>query len=187
MANIGDTSGEEQITLDDRLPFVESQDVPAGDGNTAAITITGPDDHVVAIDAATPVAPEFKDSQGEKLPASTQVTIQKCDKQGNPLGDGIIFNDTLGRFNYAKMRSDPEYMRKTKKSLMVDEKEIVKVFVEIPQGGNAFDAAQSRLTIGDDTSDFGKPVEIVDHGELSAAETQAVKAASQKASSNGGR
>jgi len=75
------------------------------------------------------------------------------------------------------MRTDPDYFRKTDRDLMLDEREIAKVFVEIPSGANGFDADQSRLTIGDSTSDFGTPVEMVDHNDLSTAETAAVKQA----------
>lgn len=180
MANIADISAEQKITLYGGMPFITSQDVPAGDSDTAAYTLVGPDSYVIGVDAGTPVAPEFRDSNGEKLDGSTRVIVQKCDKQGNPIGDAIVFNDLLSRFNYAKMRTDPDYFRKTTKSLMVDEKEIVKVFVDIPAGSNGFDAGESRLNIGDDTSDFGKPVEIVDHGDLSEAESRAVKQASQR-------
>jgi hypothetical protein len=180
MGELGNLNAEKQISLYDGQPFIEEQDVPAGDPNTAALTLEGPDGYVIAVDAGTPIAPEFRDANGEKLDPSTRVIVQKCDRQGNPLGDGIIFNDTLGRFNYSKMRSDPDYMRKTAKSLMVDEREIVKVFVDIPAGANGYDASNSRLTIGDDTSDFGKAVEIVDHDDLSEGETRAVKQASQR-------
>lgn len=182
MGNIGTLSAEKQISLDERLPFISEQDVPADDAGTPGYTLEGPDGYVIGIDAGTPVAPEFRDVNGDKLDPSTRVVIQKCDRQGNPLGDGIVFNDTLGRFEYADMRSDPDYFRKTSKSLMVDEREIVKVFVDIPAGANGLDAAQSRLTIGDDTSDFGKAVEIVDHDELTTAEKNAVKDASQRGS-----
>ncbi|ALJ99683.1 head protein [Haloarcula californiae icosahedral virus 1] len=180
MGNIGNLSAEKQISLYDGQPFISEQDVAAGDPNTPALTIEGPDGYVIAVDAGTPIAPEFRDSNGEKLDPSTRVIVQKCDRQGNPLGDGIIFNDTLGRFNYNKMRTDPDYMRKTAKSLMVDEREIVKVFVDVPDGANGYDAERSRFTLGDDTSDFGKAVEIVDHDDLTEGETQAVKSASQR-------
>ncbi|AGC65545.1 head protein [Haloarcula hispanica virus PH1] len=185
MGNIGNLSAEKQISVYDGQPFVDEQDVPADDPNTPALTIEGPDGYVIAVDAGTPIAPEFRDSNGNKLDPSTRVIVQKCDRQGNPLGDGIVFNDTLGRFDYEQMRTDPDFMRKTAKSLMIDEREIVKVFVDIPAGANGYDADKSRLTLGDDTSDFGKAVEIVDHDELSSAETRAVKAASQR--SAGGR
>lgn len=180
MGKIGNLTAEKQISLYDGQPFISEQDVPADDPDTPAYTITGPDGYVIAVDAGTPISPEFRDSNGDKLDPSTRVIVQKCDKQGNPLGDGIIFNDTLGRFNYAKMRTDPDFMRKTSKSLMVDEREIVKIFVDIPAGGNDFDKGESRLTIGDDTSDFGKAVEIVDHDDLSSNESKAVKQASQR-------
>lgn len=180
MGNIGNLSAEKQISLHDGQPFIEEQDVPAGDPNTPAFTIEGPDGYVIAVDAGTPIAPEFRDANGNKLDDSTRVIVQKCDRQGNPLGDGIVFNDTLGRFRYKDMRSDPDFMRKTSKQLMIDEREIVKIFVDIPNGANGYDADLSRLTIGDDTSDFGKAVEIVDHDDLTEGETRAVKAASQR-------
>lgn len=183
MGNIRATAAQKQISIVKTLPFVEIQDVSAGDSDTPAVTITGPDGYVIAIDPGTPVAPEFRDANGEKLDPSTRVTIQKCDRQGNPIGDAIVFSDTLGRFDYSKMRNDPDYMRKTQDSLMIDEREIVQVFVDIPDNANGFDAENSRFTVGDDTSDFGKPVEIVDHDDLSSTETKAVKAASQR---NGG-
>ena len=182
MGNIGTTATEKRIALFDGLPFIEKQDVAADDPNTPAYTINGPDGYVVAVDASTVVAPEFRDANGNKLDGSTRVRIQKCDKRGNPLGDGIVLEDFLGKYNYSKMRSDPDYFRKTQKSLMVAEREIVKVFLDIPQGADGFDAANSRLTIGDDTSDFGKAVEIVDTDDLNPAEQKAVKAASQRGS-----
>lgn len=184
MPEIGNTSGEQNIALHDDLAFIEVQDVAADDPNTAAYTIEGPDSYVIGVDSGTPVAPEFRDVDGNKLDDSTQVTIQKCDKQGNPLGDGIVFNDHLGRFSYPDMRNDPDYFRSTTKALMVDEREIVKIFVDIPAGSTGFDANQSRVSIGDTTSDFGAPVEIIDHDDLSGEESQAVKMASQQSGGN---
>lgn len=180
MVNISNSRGEQAIALHDDLAFVEVQDVAAGDGNTAAYTVEGPDGYMIGVDSGTPVAPEFRDSSGNKLDGSTQVTIQKCDKQGNPLGDGIVFNDHLGRFSYKDMRNDPDFFRNTTKALMIDQREIVKVFVDIPANANGFDADNSRLTVGDTTSDYGAPVEIIDHDDLSNEELSAVKMASQQ-------
>lgn len=177
--NLGGTAVEQQISLYDGLSFVSKQDVAAGDSSTPAYTLEGPDGYLVAVMAGTPVAPEFRDSNGDKLDDSTRVIIQKCDRQGNPLGDGIVLNELIGRFNYAKMRNDPDFFRSTAKDLMVDEREIVKVFLDIPQGANGFSAADSTLIVGDDTSDFGQPVEIVDHDDLSNQELTAAKVASQ--------
>lgn len=183
MVEIGDNGVEQQISLYDGLEFVSKQDVAPGDSNTPAYTLEGPDGYVIGIDASTPVAPEFRDVNGDKLDSSTRVTIQKCDRQGNPIGSAIVFNDLIGRFSYPDMRNDPDFFRKTNKSLMVDEREIVKVFVDVPSGAaNGFDAAQSQITIGDDTSDFGKAVEIMEHDSLSGAESDAVKKASQRGS-----
>lgn len=176
---IAPQESEKQISLDDDKPFVEKQDVGAGNPDTPAYTIVGPDDHLIAIDANTPVGPEFRDVNGDKLDGSTRVTMQKCDKQGNPIGTGIALSDVLSRYDYDEMRVDPDYFRKTQKSLMIDEDEIVKVFVDIPSSANGFDASQSRITVGDDTSDFGKPVGIVDKGNLSGEQQNAVKQAAQ--------
>lgn len=76
------------------------------------------------------------------------------------------------------MRTDPDYFRNTDRDLMIDEREIPLVFVDIPAGTNGFSAAQSTLTIGDETSDFGKPVEIVSHDSLSGEQLNAVQRAS---------
>ncbi len=176
------TPRDGRISIDDQKPFVDVSDVDSGETQVAAYEIEGPDGYVIGIESGTPVAPEFRDAYGNPLDGSTRVTIQKCDRQGNPLGSGIVFSELLSRFDYSKMRTDPDYFRKTDRDLMIDEREIVKVFVAVPDGANGFDADQSELTIGDETSDFGKPVEIVSHDDLSGEQSAAVKAASQ----NGG-
>ena len=181
---IGSQAVEKEITLDDTKPFLTKQDVAPGDTNTHAYKVEGPDGYVIGIPAGTIVAPEFRDANGDKLDPSTRVTIQACDKQGNPIGSGVVFTETLDAFRYDKMRTDPDYFRKTNSALMIDEREIVKVFVDVPAGSPGFDADNSRLTLGDDTSDFATPVEIVDHDDLSGQQSQAVKAASRAA---GGR
>lgn len=173
------TPRDGEISIDDNKEFVEVQTAAAGERKAAAYRIEGPENHIVGIDEGTPVAPEFRDSNGNKLDGSVRLTIQKCDKQGNPIGSGIAFSELLSRFNYQKMRNDPDYFRKMESGLMVDEYEIVKVFLDIPKGANDFDPEQSTLTIGDETSDFGKAVEIVNHDNLSAAESESVKKAAQ--------
>lgn len=183
---MGSTGTEKQIPLYDDLNFVEKQDVAAGESPSKdnwAYRFKGPTGYVVFIQQGTEFAPEFRDSNGDKLDGSTRVVWQKCDKQGNPLAEYII-DEQIARFNYEKFRTDPDYYRYTQQDLMLDEREIAKIFVEIPSGSNGFSAADSRLNVGDVTSDFGTPVEIIDHDDLSGQESQAVKAASQ--ASNGG-
>lgn len=171
-----------RISIDDDKGFVDSQDVAPGESHVEGYTITGPDGHVIGIEAGTPVALEFRDSNGDPLDDSTRVTIQKANRQGNPIGGGIVFSELLSRFDYSKMRTDPDFFRHTSRDLMIDEYEEVHIYLDIPTGANDFDASESRITIGDETSDFGKPVEIVEHDDLSEQESAAVKAASQ----NGG-
>ena len=171
------TPQDGRISIDDRKQFVASEDVAAGE-KAAAYEIEGPDGYLIGIEAGTPVAPAFRNANGEKLDGSTQVTIQKADRQGNPLGGGIVFDEQLSRFDYAKMRTDPDYFRHTDRDLMIDEREIVLVFIDIPEGAEGFSADQSTLTIGDETSDFGRPVEIVSHDALNGEQLAAVRQAS---------
>lgn len=167
------------ISIDDNKQFVSSSDVAAGQRQVAAYTVEGPEDYVIGVSAGTNVAPEFRDANGDPLDSSTRVTVQKCDRQGNPIGSGIVFSELLSRFDYSKMRTDPDFFRSTDRDLMIDEREIVKVFVHVPSGSNGFSAANSTLTISDETSDYGQPVEIVHHDDLSGDESAAVKSASQ--------
>lgn len=183
MARRGNLPVEKEVTLDERLSFIEKQDVAAGTSLTKdnwAYRFTGPEGYVVFAQAGIEFAPEFRDSTGSKLDDSTRVIMQKCDKQGNLLSEFYV-SELLGKFDYEQFRTDPDYFRHTVRDMMLDEREIVKVMVDIPANANGFSAAQSRLTIGDDTSDFGTPAEIVDHDDLSGAESQAVKTASKAA------
>lgn len=182
MPGHGSTGVEQATTLHDGHKFVEKQAVTAGDApakDNWAYKIKGPDGYVIFVERGTQISPEFRDANGDKLDGSTRVLFQKCDRQGNPLSEYVI-NELLSRWNYEKMRTDPDYQRKTQKDLMLDEREIAKIFLDIPAGATDFDPAQSNLLVGDDTSDFGTPVEIIDHSDLSEQETQAVKAASQR-------
>lgn len=182
MVEIGNLPTEQQVTLGPHLPFVDETAVAAGASGEAAVayTVEAPEGYLIGVMNGTNIAPELRDANGEKLDGSTRVTIQKCDKQGNPLGDGIVFTDTLDRFDYNEMRNDPDYFRKTQATLMLDEFEMAKVYVEIPAGANDMDGNASKFTVGDDTSDYGKAVEVVDHDDLAPEEKAAVKAASQK-------
>lgn len=183
----GNAGVEQQIPFSDDLDFVDAQTVAAGEApakDNYAYRVKGPEGYVVFIQAGTEIAPELRDSAGNKLDGSTRVLFQKCTKQGNPI-DEFVLNQSLDAFDYEKMRVDPDFFNYTSKDLMLDEREIVKIFLEIPSGANDFDPAKSRLTIGNTTSDYGTPVEIIDHDDLSDQESQAVKAASQR--SNGGR
>jgi hypothetical protein len=187
MVTTGSVGVEQEISIHDDLSFVDKQDVAAGSSSTKdnwAYRITGPEGYVIFVQNATVIAPEFRDGNGDPLDDSTRIKFQKCDRQGNPLSEYVL-SELIGRFNFTKMRNDPDFFRKTTRDLILDEREIAKIFVEIPSGANDFDASQSRLTIGDDTSDFGTPVEIVDHDDLSGAESEAVKKVSTNGSNGG--
>lgn len=179
---MGSTGSDNITTIHDDHKFVESQAVTAGDTpakDNYAYVIEGPDGYVIFVEQGTQFSPEFRDLNGDKLDNSTRVLFQKCDRQGNPLSEYVL-NELLGRWDYEQMRTDPDFQRKTQRDLMLDEREIAKVFLDIPSAGTDFDPAQSNLLIGDDTSDFGVPVEIIDKNDLSDEEQQAVKAASQR-------
>lgn len=180
---IGGRGVEQEITLDDtKEKLVESQNVTAGDTpakDNWAYKIESPEGRIIFVPSGVPFAPELREANGDRLDDSTRVLFQKCDSQGNPLAQYVL-NSLLGRFDYEKMRTDSKYFRRTQKDLMLDEREKAKIFLAIPEGAGDFSADESTLTIGDDTSDFGTPVEIIEHNDLSSGETNAVKAASQK-------
>lgn len=168
------TTNEDPIQIHDGLPFVEKQSINAGERHTPAYVIEGPKNYVLGVEAATPLAPEFRDANGDKLDESTQIILQKADPQGNPLGNAILFQHNLGTFDYEKMRSDPKFFRKTQKPLLLDEKEFLYVYAHVPEGSNAFDPAESRLTIGDNVTQTGKPVYIRKKNTLNGNQQQAV-------------
>lgn len=169
--------GEDPITIDDTKPFVSKQDVTAGT-RAIAYTVEGPEDYVVGVDAGTMVAPYFVDANGDKLDDATQVIMQKADPQGNPLGNAIIFEDSLSVFNYDKMLSDTDYYRYTHKPLLLDEREFLYVYLDIPAGTSDFSAANSRLTMGDKSTRKNQPVYIREKGDLNAGQRDAVNQAS---------
>jgi hypothetical protein len=166
---------EDPIRVYDDLEFVSKQDVPADTANLPAYSIRGPRNYVVGIEAGTPLAPEFRDANGDPLDPSTQVVLQKADVQGNPIGSAIIFEDSLSGFDYEYMRSDPQYFRYTNKPLLLKEREYLYVYVDIPSGSNSFDATESRLTIGDNTTQTGKPAFIRHIDSMNQQEQQMVK------------
>lgn len=174
------TTNEDPIQLHDDLPFVTKQAVTAGEKHVPAYKIEGPDNYVIGIESNTPLAPEARDSNGDKLDASTQVVLQKADPQGNPLGNAIVFEHNLDAFDYEKMRSDPRFFKHTQKSLLLDEKEFLYVYFHIPNGSNDFDPAQSRLTLGDNVTQTGKAVFIRKKDSLNDVQQQAVSNANSK-------
>lgn len=170
-------NSEDPIRIYDGLDFVSKQDVAAGEENKEAYDIRGPRNYVVGIEEDTPIAPEFRDSAGEPLDPSTQVVVQKADVQGNPLGNSIVFEEALGAFNFEKMRSDPQYFKYTRKPLLLKPREYLFVYLDIPDTANGFDASQSRFTIGDNTTQTGKPVFIQHLKNMNAKQKQMVKEA----------
>jgi hypothetical protein len=174
------TTNEDPIQLHDDLPFISKQAVSPGETHVPAYEVEGPDNYVLGVESNTPLAPELRDSNGDKLDSSTQVILQKADPQGNPLGNAIIFEHNLDAFDYEKMRSDPRFYRHTQKSLLLDEKEYLYIFLNIPSGANAFDPAQSRLTIGDNVTQQGKAVYIRKKNSMGQAQRQAVDQANSK-------
>lgn len=174
------TTNEDPVQLHDDLPFITSQSVAPGETHVPAYKIEGPDNYVVGIESNTPMAPEFRDSNGDPLDGSTQIILQKADPQGNPLGNAISFEHNLDAFDYEKMRSDPRFFRHTQKSILLDEREFLYVFVRIPQGANGFDPAQSRLTLGDNVTQTGKAVYIRKKDSLSEVQQKAVSNANSK-------
>jgi len=174
------TTNEDPVQIHDDLPFVTKQSVAPGETHVPSYKVEGPDNYVVGIESNTPLAPEFRDSNGDPIDTSTQIILQKADPQENPLGNAIIFEHNMDTFDYQKMRSDPRFFRHTQKSLLLDEKEYLYVFLNIPSGANDFDPAQSRLTIGDNVTQTGKAVYIRKKNSLGQAQRKAVAQANSK-------
>jgi len=168
--------------LFDGLSFIDKQDVSSSD-DFYAYRVVCPEDYGIAIPRGTPVAPRFVNVNGDKLDPSTNVTLQKFTREGYPIADGIIFEETIGGFDYEEMRLEPEKMRRTKKALALDERESLRVLVDLPSGAADFDASASQLTIGEDTTNVGKPVSIKRQNDMSARERKALKKANGR---NGG-
>jgi len=102
----------------------------------------------------------------------------KADPEGNPLGNAIVFESNLDVFNYVKFRSDEDYFKTTSKGIVIDEREFLHIYLQIPSGANGFDAGESRLTIGDTATRTGKPVFIREKSSLNAQQQAAVEQAS---------
>lgn len=168
---------EDPIQIHDGLNFVSKQDISPGETSTPAYTISGTDQYVIGIEKNTLFAPEFYDTNGDKIDESTRVVIQKTDPQENPLGNAIAFQANFGQFDYAEFRSDPEFYKTTTKSLLIDEREYVHIYLDIPSGSADFDASASRLTIGDPVTQTAKPVFIRKKDSLSRGQQQAVNQA----------
>ncbi|MFC4246475.1 hypothetical protein ACFOZ7_05620 [Natribaculum luteum] len=182
---IGGTGVEQEIMLTPDKPFINEQNtVQPGDENTPAYHFKGQEGYVLFIPAGTLFAPILRDANGNLLDDSTRIIFQKMNKQGDKLGNGIVLNELFGKFNVEKFRNDPDYMRYTQADLMLDERERAGIFLDIPDGAEAFDPDSSELSIGDTTSEFRTPVEVVDHDDLTNEESAAVKRASQ---ANGGQ
>jgi len=168
---------EDPIQIHDTLDFVSKQDVSPGQRQTPAYTIRGPRNYVVGIEQDTPVAPEFRTSTGDRIDTSSQIILQKGDVQGNPLGNAIILEHSMGTWDYEQMRSDPQYFKYTTKPLLLREREYLFVYLDIPTGSDDFSASDSTLTIGDNVTQTGKPVFIRHEDDMSAEEQALVQEA----------
>lgn len=181
----GQSGAEKEVILTPDMPFInETNTVQPGDDSTPAYHFKGQEGYVLFVPAGTLFAPELRAADGTPLDGSTRIVMQKLNKQGDKLGNGVVLNDLWNKYDTEKFRNDPEFMRYTQSDLMLAERERAAIFLDIPEGASAFDPDASNLSIGDTTSEFRTPVEIVDQDKLSPEETAAVKQASQ---ANGGQ
>lgn len=172
---VSQAQGEHPIQIYDDLDFVNKQNVGPNESHNWAYQIEGPRNYVLAVDAGTLVAPHFYNVNGEPVDDSAVLLMQKADRQGNPLGNAIVFEDTFDVFDYEKMRSDTDYFRTTHKPLVLDEKEFLNIYVDLPSGSADFDADASRLTIGDKSTRKNQPAFIRRKDELNGMQQQAVE------------
>lgn len=168
---------EDPIQIHDDLEFVEKQNVSSGQDNVPAYTIRGPRNYVIGIEQETPIAPEFRTADGTPVDDSAQLVLQKADVQGNPLGNAIIFQHNMGAFDYEEMRSDPEYFKYTNKPLLLKPREYLYVYLRLPDGADDFSPSESRLTMGDNVTQTGKPVYIRHLREMNDEEQKLIERA----------
>lgn len=168
------TTREDPVQIHDDLSFVSKQDIAPGETAKPAYTVDGKTNYVIGVESNTPFGPELIDTNNSKLDDSTRLTLQKADPQGNPLGNAIVAHAHLSQFDYSKMRADPDFFKTTSKSLLLDERQFLYLFLDIPTGSANFDASRSRLTIGDAVTQTGKPVFIRKKDTLSSTQKQAV-------------
>lgn len=171
---------EDPIQIFDALDFVTKQDVSPDEVDKPAYIIEGKDNYVIGIEKNTILGPRLIDTSGDKIDGSTRITFQKADPQGNPLGNAIIAQANMNQFDYEKMLSDPEYYKTTRKSLILDEREFLHVYLDIPEGSDDFDADASRLVIGDNVTESAKPVFIRQKQALDEPQKEAVRQASSQ-------
>lgn len=169
------STSEDPLQLHDRLDFVHKQDIQPGENNKPAYWVEGKRNYVIGVERNTPVAPELYDQNGDRIDESVRIVLQKTDPQQNPLGNAIIMESNMDAWNYNKMRSDPDYFKTTRKSLVLDEREYLHVYLDIPDGVPGFDAERSRLTIGDNVTTTGKPVFVRDTDSLNGAQREAME------------
>lgn len=178
MAKVIETT-EDKVTVDDEKEFVTAGNPQPGSVNEPAYLIKGMDDYVIAIQKGTPLMPTLRDENGDKLDPATKVTLQKADKQGNPLGNAIVFDATLDQFRYDKMGSDTDFFRYTQEPVVLRANQQLHLYAVVPNGQPAFDPGQSRLQIGDNTSSIGKPCFIRQVDDLDAKHQAALKQMNQ--------
>ena len=166
---------ENEISIHQNLSFVTEQAPPVDDRNIPAYKIEGPDGYILAVEEGTPVAPELRDGSGNKLDGSTRVILQKADRQENPLGKSIIFDESLSALDYNKMRADPDYFKRTTRDVLINENQYLMVYVVVPSGANQMDTGNSRITIAEETTKAGKPAFIREKDALSSTELNAVE------------
>lgn len=129
------TMPHRRVCLHQGLACVGSQSLhPQAESDNVAYTLRCPKGKVVAIESGTAFAAELRDFEGDPLPDDTRVIVQKADKFGNPLSGGVIFNDILARFDYQRMRSDPDYFRTTHTDLLLQPDEYLDIRLELTQG-----------------------------------------------------
>jgi len=168
---------EDPIQIHDDLEFVSKREVSPSQNNVPAYTLRGPRNYVIGIEEETPLAPEFRTADGTPVDQSAQLVLQKADVQGNPLGNSIIFQHNMGAFDYEEMRSDPQYYKYTNKPLLLKPREYLYAYLRLPDGADKFDPGESRLTMGDNVTQTGKPVYIRHTRDMNDKEKQLIEKA----------
>jgi len=162
---------ESTISIDDGMSFVDEH--AGGDMDTEFYTIQCPKGYVFGIDNDTLLAPEIRDSNGEKVEG--RIVLIKQDRRGNDLSEALVYDGNLSQFDYNKMRNDRDFIRETDRGVVLNEHQRLAVYV-IPHDSNTtLDHGNSRFMLGDASTSLSKPVSVTEKSALSPAHKKAVE------------
>jgi hypothetical protein len=85
----------------------------------------------------------------------------------------------MSDFDYSKMRNDPDFIRETRRGVVLNERQHLYVYIVTPSGADAPDAGNSHFQLGDSSTALSRAVSIREKATLPEAHRKAVDANSR--------